>query len=823
MSLNQSGSTSNASVQVAPSSAPKITQTQDFDFEISPHETTTGQSYVYVTPAGNYSFSISNPLQASYVSLWGNTTEFSGYAVEESGSILTPGTSVTDITQTGFSVNTTQLSGPSVEGYLYCSYDFVQTPEETTCNYREVSSNDFNIVGLVTGNYLTTDGVNAYSAESQSGLVSLGNASHVTFGATPNPADWHDVLDFVWSGSVSAILYYGQFSFASSSYYGAVAEFPQNVATIDPSIVQDLGTNCTPCGGTTLAPSFSSSVTSGDVLVVAVQYYDGSSISVSSVTDTLSTTFTQQSSPSDYYISSGACSPEYLGTSIWTGTASSSGSDQVTITFSVSNPNAFVTLYEVSGVVATPAATASQSTQVSSSVTSYTTSTSPSYSSNNVLIGSIQTFGDQYPCSHPTISAGSGFTFVSEIIYNYMGTEYETTGSSSTTNFPFTASASYTTDYVEAGVVLSPIILPVQCTMDNSASSVTLTLSGDSASPSTVACDGSSHNITLLSASTLTATEPSDGSTDRQRFSGGGTTISETPCGSGSCTTWSFTNYDERKNSLKFSLQVGTTTSGLTWTYTGYVDSSTSATVCTDSPSSGVTSDTQSPCWSDYNRAITAPAEPSGEAFNERFRNSADGTSTAGTPTTGGNTYTVNYYRQEGETVEYMLDGGGSPTAPTFTYTYLGTSGTTYTMTTSAVTEWLDYGTSWSVSPNPLTGSGTSERWDSTSSLSGTAAAGGTINPSFYNQYSESVAYSVTCDTGATCGAPTLSYYQFGSTTMATLSTTASSYWIDAGSTASVSTSITDNLGNSYTPYISSWLVSAYDVINSPVDYWCGL
>jgi hypothetical protein len=144
-------------------------------------------------------------------------------------------------------------------------------------------------------------------------------------------------------------------------------------------------------------------------------------------------------------------------------------------------------------------------------------------------------------------------------------------------------------------------------------------------------------------------------------------------------------------------------------------------------------------------------------------------------------------------------------------------------MTTSGVTKWLDFGAGWTVSPNPLTGSGSTERWQTTSSLSGTATAGGTINPGYYHQYSQSVAYSVTCDAGATCNAPSLSYYQFGSTTSPALTTTAQTFWIDAGTIASASTSISDNLSDVYTPYLSSWLISGANVISSPINYWCGL
>jgi len=93
-----------------------------------------------------------------------------------------------------------------------------------------------------------------------------------------------------------------------------------------------------------------------------------------------------------------------------------------------------------------------------------------------------------------------------------------------------------------------------------------------------------------------------------------------------------------------------------------------------------------------------------------------------------------------------------------------------------------------------------------------------------YYQYSQSVAYSInSCDSGATCSAPNLTYTQSGSVTQSALTTTASTYWIDYGTTASVPSPYSDSLGNLYYPYFYSWSITAANVVSNPVVYWCGL
>jgi len=264
--------------------------------------------------------------------------------------------------------------------------------------------------------------------------------------------------------------------------------------------------------------------------------------------------------------------------------------------------------------------------------------------------------------------------------------------------------------------------VPLTCTMGNSASPVTLALSessGSSLSPTTVTCDGAVHNITVDPSITLTATEPGDGSNTRDRFSGGSTTATTLTCSSGTCNSWSLTNYQQLLNTYQWLLGTGTTTSGLAWMFTGTVAGTASSTVCTSSPTSGATSGNCAG-WSDYGVGVTAPAEPTGEATNERFRNFADSASTAATPTTGGNTETaVVYYRQESGTAKISASSQtnfDSGLAVAITTKYLG--GSVVNQCSPAITVassdqincWVDYNSQPSF-PATMTGAATNSRW----------------------------------------------------------------------------------------------------------------
>jgi hypothetical protein len=96
-------------------------------------------------------------------------------------------------------------------------------------------------------------------------------------------------------------------------------------------------------------------------------------------------------------------------------------------------------------------------------------------------------------------------------------------------------------------------------------------------------------------------------------------------------------------------------------------------------------------------------------------------------------TITANWQTQYQVTFNYQVSGGGSGySAPSINYTSLG-SQNSVTANSSAV--WVDSGSTYTYTNNPLIGSGASERWYASSGASGTISSSTTINPTYYNQY----------------------------------------------------------------------------------------
>jgi hypothetical protein len=117
-------------------------------------------------------------------------------------------------------------------------------------------------------------------------------------------------------------------------------------------------------------------------------------------------------------------------------------------------------------------------------------------------------------------------------------------------------------------------------------------------------------------------------------------------------------------------------------------------------------------------------------------------------------------------TVSYSVVGGGTPTAPVFNYVLKGAP-KTLTLTTKAQAVSVDAGSTWSVTPNPLTGSSSSQRWSSTEALTGTASAT-TILFSFQHQY-----YLTMLVSGPGAVSPSNGWYNWGA--KATIKATANS------------------------------------------------
>jgi hypothetical protein len=104
--------------------------------------------------------------------------------------------------------------------------------------------------------------------------------------------------------------------------------------------------------------------------------------------------------------------------------------------------------------------------------------------------------------------------------------------------------------------------------------------------------------------------------------------------------------------------------------------------------------------------------------------------------------YSTTYYEQVNQQFAYTVVGGAGPyvQAPVLSFIALGTP-TTYTVTGNPTTQWLDFGSSWSL-VNPLSGSTGAERWFAPSGALGTATAAGEQTTAYQHQYSVLIASS---------------------------------------------------------------------------------
>lgn len=214
--------------------------------------------------------------------------------------------------------------------------------------------------------------------------------------------------------------------------------------------------------------------------------------------------------------------------------------------------------------------------------------------------------------------------------------------------------------------------------------------------------------------------------------------------------------YDELSNSLKVSPLAQITFDGsLTFTPTfAAFGSAISPTIITTM--AGDVSDTAT-VWSDYNQGMTAPQLLGGAASNTRWQNTAGAASTAGTPTTGGNTYNTNYYKQLTETwtadlasytgARTVFDASGM--TGSVIGTILGTASTTicsFSTTNNAATAtctgYIDYNQAGTFS-TILTNPPSNQRWICGScTTSAQTSGGGTPTVGYYGQWSLNGLYS---------------------------------------------------------------------------------
>jgi len=211
-----------------------------------------------------------------------------------------------------------------------------------------------------------------------------------------------------------------------------VALLPVHAAS---ALVQQNNVGCFSCSST-LSVSFTSNVASGDVIVVGV-VIAGASFTLSSLTDSLGSSFTQA------VTSTNAPPPTVY---IFYATFSSSGAEIVTATFSAAAPAQSVYIYEISGVKTTGVATATGSGQG----TSISTSSPVTFQTGAFLLGIIATnsFGG-------TATAGTGFTLSADNSGRAVThAQYSISGIASPTNFPATTNSAVS--WTEDGIALMP-------------------------------------------------------------------------------------------------------------------------------------------------------------------------------------------------------------------------------------------------------------------------------------------------------------------------------------------------------------------------------
>ena len=160
-------------------------------------------------------------------------------------------------------------------------------------------------------------------------------------------------------------------------------------------------------------------------------------------------------------------------------------------------------------------------------------------------------------------------------------------------------------------------------------------------------------------------------------------------------------------------------------------------------------------------------------------------------------------FEQVKNTFSATFNGGnpGSGDSLVLTGTYLGTPSLTIATLNSAnswsASAWSDYNTAVTF-PAKTTLSGSTEQWVISSAYTTSAlTAGGTsYSPStnYFHQYFDKLSFSVSSGSGY--GNPTFTATIFGTSTPQTLTTTATSYWFDAGSGWTISSTLTGALSN---------------------------
>jgi hypothetical protein len=207
---------------------------------------------------------------------------------------------------------------------------------------------------------------------------------------------------------------------------------------------------------------------------------------------------------------------------------------------------------------------------------------------------------------------------------------------------------------------------------------------------------------------------------------------SPVPVSSGKRYAWSSTS------GLGQTGQSGSFTPSGTGTVTGTYKIQYQLTMATDPSGVGTTSPIVGVSWHDAGDSVPVSASGSGSYMFTSWAGTGIGSysgsnNPASVTMNAPITETAHFEESSVMTVSYEILDGGSPAPPTFKYKHNGTS-ENYTLTATPTPIEADPGSAWSITPNPLSGSTSTERWYSNQTLSGTASTT-TLVFKFQHQY----------------------------------------------------------------------------------------
>ena len=484
----------------------------------------------YISPFGNLTFSSSNA-RFAYTDLFGNqSVKDSEVIIKVGAAYAVPTTPVYQVSPLAFSEAYQLVSGGQNCGVLTVSLNASSWKMGFEFATTGNCGSNFNVFWLLvgSGNYCSVSqtGQPTY-ANSTSTLTSLGN---VTQGfLQPNAAGTGVGASVNFADYGTADFRCGTMTIGGTNLHGAAVIFPQNVTTVDPSIVQYTSSfsssNSDSC-------TYSSNVTSGDLLIVTAGA--GTYVTIS---DRLSLSW------SDYSLYN---SVQGMYSWVYFAQVSTGGSE--TVTFSITYYGAFfMNCYELSGLSTTVdgESTGSGSCYLCAAVATVTSYTPPS--GDFVFASALQLGVNNGGCgSTPYWTASSGYTLTPVNNCNgpyspsgLLGEEYQSSAGGSATTSKITSKltpGAGTATWWDISIAFVPrVTQPITATLNTAygGSTQTVSVSGCSPSPSTFPGDSSSNNIIMDHSCSYSVTLPSG-----YQWT---TSSSSTSCSSGTCSSFSAT------------------------------------------------------------------------------------------------------------------------------------------------------------------------------------------------------------------------------------------------------------------------------------------